>query len=250
MNGGMRGAGLAARYAFPPNSRGYCGPASFRKALMASFSGSAGPYALESGLEKFPVHYAYLSLIARENRKKPLDMEVVRAFWTGNRLLDNVRHSSVRRFLPRLFRESPARGRKLAMSLPAGILPHHSFNSLFVNFVTGKVARSVKNYDACCVTPGRVVSVSARSAAVVRHSVVKRAGRLALVRKTERIALEKNGVRFVRRLKKGDTVSVHWGMAIERLSPKQCAALKKYTQKNIDAVNSMRQIVSRGRPRR
>ncbi|MDD5339820.1 MAG: DUF6390 family protein [Candidatus ainarchaeum sp.] len=225
----MNGAELAARYAFPPNSRGYCGRRSFAAALKSGRR-------LKAELKKFPVHYGYLSLIARANRKKPFDMEVVRAFWTGNRLLGSVRPSAVRSFLRRIVK-NPARAEKLAGSLPPGIAPHHSFNALYVNFATDKAARSARNYDSCCVTSGKILSVSRDSAIIRRCSIARKAGRLAFVQKTGRVALEKNGVRFVDSPKKGDTVSIHWGMAIERLAPEQSAALKRYTLKNIAAVN-------------
>lgn len=233
----MNGAELAARYAFPPNSREYCGPRSFGRALLAQLSGKARQRALEHELRKFPVHCAYLSLIARESRKKPFDLAVVRAFWTGNRLLERVRPASMRALVRRLLAKSPTRAARLAKSLPPGILPHHSFNSLFVNFVTDRVARTVRNYDSCCVTFGTVLSVSGRSASVLRHSIVRGRGGLALRKRRCAVALERGGVRFVRRLKRGDRVSVHWGMAIERLSPQHCAALKRYTQENIRAMN-------------
>jgi hydrogenase maturation factor len=225
----MNGAELAARYAFPPNSKGYCGRPTFAGALMAGRR-------LKKELKKFPVHYGYLSLIARANGKKPFDMAVVRAFWTGNRLLDGVRPSAVRSFIRRIIK-NPARAKKLIANLPAGAVPHHSFNALYVNFATGKAARSVRNYDSCCVTFGKILSVSRDSAVVRRLSITRKAGRLALVQKTARVALEKNGIRFAGALKKGDVVSIHWGMAIERLAPEQSAALKRYTLKNISAVN-------------
>ncbi len=228
MNNGVE---LAARYAFPPNSRGYCGRRSFIAALK-----SGNQRRMEQELKRFTAHYGYLSLIARANDKKPFDLDVVRAFWTGNRLLGNVPPEAVRSFIPTIIK-NPARAERLARNLPAGITAHHSFNPLYVNFATDKVARSVKNYDSCCVASGLVLSLSPDSALVRRHSVARKAGRLALVQKNERVALVKGGVRFVGALKKGDMVSIHWGMAIERLAPQQSAALKKYTQKNIAAVN-------------
>ncbi len=227
----MNGAELAARYAFPPNSLRYCGQPTFIAALR-----SGKPRALEKELKKFTAHYGYLSLIAAENGLKPFDVRVVRAFWTGNRLLENVSAAAMRHFIARIIK-GRARARKLAENLPAGIMPHHSFNPLYVNFVSGKVARSISNYDSCCVTWGRVLSLSGTSATLRRHSIARESGRFVLRPRTATVALEKNGVRLVGALKKGDLVSVHWAMAIERLAPEQSAALKKYTLKNIAALN-------------
>jgi hypothetical protein len=228
----MNGTELAARYAFPPNSLHYCGQPTFVSALR-----SGRKRALEKELRKFTAHYGYLSLIAAENGLKPFDLCVVRAFWTGNWLLDNVSAPAMRRFFLRVFRKNPARARKLAENLPPGSVPHHSFNPLYVNFFTDKVARSVRNYDSCCVTWGTVLRMSERSAVLLRQSIARKGGRFVLKPRIARVLLEKDGIRFVKALKKGDMVSVHWGMAIERLTPARSAALRRYTQKNLDAIN-------------
>lgn len=230
----MNGAELAARYAFPPNSLRYCGKPTFISALR-----SGRPRALEKELRKFTAHYGYLSLIAAENGLKPFDLCIVRAFWTGNWLLDNVSAAAMRRFFLRMFPKNQARARKLAENLPAGSVPHHSFNPLYVNFVTDKVARSVRNYDSCCVTWGTVLSLSGKSATIRRNSIARESGRFVLKPRTARVLLEKNGIRLVGPLKTGDVVSVHWGMAIERLTPARSTALRRYTQKNLDAINGM-----------
>ena len=101
----MNGAFLTSKYAFPPNELGYCGKPTFRRALLSFLEGKAGPEPLEREIRKFPVHYAYLRLIADENGLSPFDMEVVRAFWIGNGLLENVGRESLSRFIARgLFR--------------------------------------------------------------------------------------------------------------------------------------------------
>jgi len=229
----MNGVELAAMYAFPPNLRKYCGPPTFSGALLSG----TGAARVAAELRKFPVHCAYLSLIAKANGKKQFDTAVVRAFWTGNRLLDKIPSHAMRSFMLRLLRKEPSRAEKLAKNMPPGIVPHHSFNPLYVNFVTGKVARSTRNYDACCVTSGEVASVSANSAIVRRFSIAGKAGGFFLKSRRDTVALERDGIRFIKKLKKGDIISVHWGMAIERLTPEQSATLKNYTQKNIDAIN-------------
>jgi hypothetical protein len=225
------GAELAARYAFPPNNLRYCGRPTFKKALQ---SGSTRE--LERELKKFTAHYGYLRLIASENGLEPFDVRVVRAFWTGNLLLENVSAASLRRFIFRIIKNR-SRARKLAESLPEGALPHHSFNPLYVNFVTGKVERSVRNYDSCCVTWGKVLHVRGTSATVRRQSIARKSGRFVLRPAVSVVALEKGGIRLVGPLKKGDVVSVHWGIVIERLTSVRLAALKMYTQKTLDAVN-------------
>ena len=236
----MKGAELAAKYAFPPNRHGYCGKSTFRKVLSSYLAGKTRTKPLKDELKKFKAHYRYLSLIAKENNKKPFDLEVVRAFWTGGRLLDRISQKTLRRFVEHdLFgSRQKKRAKTLAENLPKGILAHHSFNSLYINFVTGKAERSMKNFDSCCITYGKILSVSKSTAVVMRHSIDKKDGIISIKSKKERIALERNGVRFIGALRAGDIVSVHWGMAIEKLGPKELRALKHYTKKNLDALNN------------
>lgn len=235
----MNGPLLAAFYSLPPNCRGYCGGGSFVSVLRAHLAGRAGVRALEDELKKFRAHYAYLSLIARENGMKPFDAEVVNAFWIGNPLLEGVSRKAMRRFILRdLFSgKQAARAKKLAGNLPEGAVPHHSFNSLYVNFVGAKVAKTTKNYDSCCVSPASVLAVSGKTAEVTRDSITSCGGRFVILPKTEAVALERAGMRPVRKPETGDRVSVHWGMAIRKITEKESRALKKYTQMNIEAVN-------------
>jgi len=234
MSAGIDAISLAARYAFPPNRRGYCGKASFQGALAACDTEK-----ISAELGKFRAHNAYLSLIARENKKGKFDKDVVEAFWIGNKLLENVPQQALARFIrEELFpRRSAARALALADSIPDGALPHHSFNALYVNFVTDSVRRSVENYDSCCVTWGTVLSVSGKKAELMRGSVSADAdGRFFLKPVKCVVALERDGFRFVEP-REGDVVSVHWGMAIEKLSRKRAESLERYTRINIDACS-------------
>jgi hypothetical protein len=232
----MNGAGLL--YAFPPNSRGYCGRVSFGEALKAYLTDKADVRSLEKELERFPVHHAYLTLIAKENGLSPFDIEVVRAFWTGNPLLENVSHDVMRRFISEaLFGgKNRARAERLSQSLPEGALPHHNLNALFINFVTDKAERSMKNIDSCCVTWAKVLSVSGKRAKVVRDSISYDGG-FKVSEKTETVSLERTGLRMISPICAGDFISVHWGLAIEKLSAHDKILLERYSKKNILAMN-------------
>jgi len=234
----MDGAELASNYAFPPNRRGYCGSGGFAGTLRKHLAGKSTVAALKSGLKRFSAHYAYLSLIARENGIGPFDEGVVRAFWIGNRLLESVRPAALRSFIAMdlMGGKQASRAKRLCELLPEGILPHHSFNVLYINFVSNAVPRSISNFDSCCITWGEVLSVSENSIGLLRHSIGYDDG-FVIVRKKSKVALGRDGVRFLGDVSKGDSVSVHWGMAIERLSRKDERLLEEYTLKNIRAIN-------------
>lgn len=234
----MDGAELASYYAFAPNQRGYCGTAGFVRALKRHLAKKGDLSALRRELGGFSAHFAYLSLIARENGLKPFDLDVVRALWTGNSLLENVRPDSLRSFIQKdLFASGqPKRAKKLCGLLPEGIVPHHSFNVLYINFVSNSVPRTLRNFDSCAITWGKVLSASKDSVRLLRASIGWNRG-FALLEKECSIALSRNGIRFVGELKKGDVVSVHWGMAVEKLASENGRLLEKYTIKNIRAIN-------------
>ncbi|VVB65947.1 Uncharacterised protein [Candidatus Gugararchaeum adminiculabundum] len=234
----MNGITLASHYAFPPNEKGYCGKESFSKILR-----EADAAQIQEELKKFKAHYAYLSLIARENGKKPFDYEVVEAFWIGNGLLEKVSHEALKTFIEKeLFagkKEQEERAKKLAAELPGGMLPHHSFNALYINFVTDAAEKTVENFDACCVTVAEVreIARNGKTARVIRNAVVlgKNGAKFAFEKKEETIELEKNGFKFVEGVSRGDLISVHWGMAMQKLTREQADAIEKYTKINMDA---------------
>ncbi len=233
----MNGVSLSARYGFPPNSLGYCGKGSFTEALRKHLEGG-NDAALEAELRKFKAQFTYLSLIARENGKKPFDFDVVEAFWIGNELLDSISHGSLRSFILKdLFPPGNARASKLARSLPEGAVPHHSFNSLYIRFLSDSVERSVQNLDSCCITWGKVISVSKDKVSMMRNSISSDGKRFVIRPVESVVVLEKNGIRFLDGVSKGDVLSVHWGMAIEKLSEERVARLEKYTRINVAACD-------------
>ena len=86
----MNGSLLFVRYAYPPNSLGYCGPAD---STAFSEYGAAG--VVDNGLvdlaKAFHGAWPYLELISSANGiRDPLDRRVVEAYWVGNRLLDRI----------------------------------------------------------------------------------------------------------------------------------------------------------------
>jgi hypothetical protein len=221
----MSGAELCARYSHPPNSYGYCGRSTFASAFCHK-----DPHLLEQELKKFHTLYAYLSLIARENGLKPFDIQVIRAFWIGNSLLENVSYHSLQSFLENeLFPNHDPRARELSENLPKGLVPHHNFNPLYVHFVTDSVEKKIKNYDLCCITSGEVLSVEGRTATINRNCISEGP---SIRQRKEMISIEL----IPEGLEPGDIVSVHWATAIEKLTPQDLSSLQKYTKINLDAL--------------
>ncbi|PIN84138.1 hypothetical protein COV61_01040, partial [Candidatus Micrarchaeota archaeon CG11_big_fil_rev_8_21_14_0_20_47_5] len=230
---------LSAKFAFPPNSFGYCGKNSFFHAMKRKDC-----RLLKTELKHFRAHYAYLKLIASENGCFPFDRRAVNAFWIGNKLLENISQKALKHFIAKeLFAgKNSQRAGKLANNLPKGTLPHHSFHVLYVNFLSNKVRRNTANYNKCCITSGKILSCGEKTVLVERFSICRKGGRLALGRRKENIVLERAGVRLVGKIKKGDLLAIHWGMAVKKISAREAAELKGCTQRNIGAINGMRAI--------
>src|SRR5580692_377479 len=87
---GTAGQRLFARYAYAPNQLGYCGPSdSAALAELASTGRTAGD--VRSIASRFSGAWPYLCVLAEVTGiDDPLDEAVVRAYWTGSALLDEV----------------------------------------------------------------------------------------------------------------------------------------------------------------
>jgi hypothetical protein len=74
---------LFARYAFPPNHHGYCGPADTLAFFQQGVDG--GDDGLRAMAKEFAGAWPYLELIAHgTGLVDPLDRRVVDAYWVGS----------------------------------------------------------------------------------------------------------------------------------------------------------------------
>jgi len=86
---GSSGAQLFARYAYPPNELGYCGPDDASVLLRRGSLDAEQQIARHA--RQFEGAWPYLEIIASAaGIADPLDVRVVEAYWIGNDLLDNV----------------------------------------------------------------------------------------------------------------------------------------------------------------
>src|SRR6476661_7610493 len=84
------GAILFARYAYPPNELGYCGPADHQALLDYGAAGTVDRGLLQLA-QGFAGAWPYLEFIAGATGiASPLDRRVVEAYWLGTDLLDRI----------------------------------------------------------------------------------------------------------------------------------------------------------------
>jgi hypothetical protein len=239
------GLQLFARYAYPPNALGYCGPPDSRALLEYGAAGVSDP-GLAQLARGFQGPWPYLTLLAgAAGVADPFDYRVVEAYWVGNDLLERVRRLDFGNTLHAHF--APRAGssfRFLAEAVPAGAVCHHSFH-VFGVYPWAGVLRSGKRVEEpmhvlerCRIRWGRVAAVEGAQVVVESQPLRWDGTRLGLDRPRPETAVRAtDGVGFLDELAPGDWVSLHWDWVCDRLTPRQLAALKRYTRRQLDICN-------------
>jgi hypothetical protein len=237
---------LFARYAYPPNALGYCGPAD-SAALLGAAADGTDLAELAALAAHFEGAWPYLQLIAACNGiGNPLDRRVVEAYWVGNALLEQVPPGLLVASLRDRF-EAPTRGdfEAIAAAVPLGALAHHSFHVFGVYPWLGLLRAGMEGapltvLDRCRIRWGTVTSVdrdvvTVRSRVLAVHGTTVELGESRL----EQARTSVNGVGMVHGLAPGDTVSLHWDWVCDRLTPDAARRLRRYTARTMRAVNAL-----------
>src|SRR5690349_17978113 len=151
------GEALFARYAWPPNERGYCGPPD--SSLV-----DIGPRA-----RLFDGAWSYLEYLASvAGLDDPLDVRVVEAYWVGNDLLASASSAALVAFLEERFRGQLGGTWR---SASARAVPHHSFQVFEVYPWAGILARTghpqgLSVLQDCRIRTGTVQTVADGTATV------------------------------------------------------------------------------------
>jgi len=247
------GALLFARFAFPPNELGYCGPAASAELFERTSQGDTGR-GLRELARGFDGAWPYLELIAAANGiADPLDRRVVEAYWIGNSLLDRVAPRELAMsLLARFGRRVPHPERMLDPVL-SGAVAHHAFHVFGVYpwvgmLRTGRVDEPLRVLDRCRIRWGRVEAVATDTVARTDTAFVMvptlrwRDGRLELgAAVPETVTVGRDGRRLTPCIRAGDWCALHWDWLCQPLTSRQLAALRRYTRQQLDAVNSVAQ---------
>ena len=236
------GEELFARYAFPPNDLGHCGPPGAELLLAEASTGDSE--AVRARLEQFEGAWPYLRVLAATaGADDGLDLEVVSAYWLGGRLLDRVESADFRKAVSLAFGTQPGVRERLA-DIPdtRGVAADHVFH-VFVVYPwvallgsAGDVARSV--LDSCRVRWGTVESVEGDLAGVRSRPLTWDGAALGLGAERVEVCRWARGPHsFVRGLKVGDEVSLHWNWVCDRLKADQTVELAERTQRQLALTN-------------
>lgn len=240
----LSGAVLFARYAYPPNELGYCGPADHR-ALLEYGAGGTADAGLRQLARGFLGAWPYLALIAEGNGiADPLDRRVVEAYWVGNTLLDrvdtNLFGNSMRdRFRPR----TGLKWSRIEETVPAGAVPHHSFHVFGIYPWVGLLGADhgdtpLHVLDQCRIRWGQVERIAGDEVVVSVQPLTFAHGLLGIgPARPETVIRGVDGFAFGGDLAPGDWVSLHWTWICDRLSRRQLRALRHFTGRQLAITN-------------
>ena len=217
---------LFARYAYPPNELGYCGP-SDPGALLESASDGLDLAELAHLATGFAGAWPYLELIAGCNGiADPLDARVVEAYWVGNSLLGQVPDSALLSSLSDRFEDRAGRRfGHVASAVPLGGVCQHSFHVFAVYPWLGLLRAGMEGapltvLDRCRIRWGYVEAVTGDLVTVRNRLLGFEGSRLVLGPEEVEVARRSlNGVGLAPAVTVGDTVSLHWDWVCDRLTP-------------------------------
>lgn len=232
------GATRFARFAYPPNALGLCGPDDSRAVLEYAAAGvvDAGLVELARGFEGA---WPYLELIAGANGiADALDAAVVEAYWVGNALSGRVGLAELGRDLETRFRgRAGVAWERIVAAMTSGVTVCHGFHVFAVYpwvglLRSGAGGHALDVLDRCRIRWGTVVCTDAVSGtAVVRSRRLRFDGaRLTLgAAEPETVTIARDGYGFVADLAPGTTVALHWDWICETLTPAAAARLRADT---------------------
>jgi Family of unknown function (DUF6390) len=240
----VSGPVLFTRYAFPPNSHGYCGPGDSAGFLQLGMAGD--DRGLRAMAREFAGAWPYLELIAHgTGLDDPLDRRVVEAYWVGSPRLDRIGVRAIGDSMEDRFRRKtgPLFG-SLTEGVLAGGVPHHSFAVFCIYPWVGllgddrRAPQALNVLDRCRIRWGRVLGVSGDQVSVEFRPLTWDGRRLDYgPPEVETAVRAVDGVGLASAPVVGDWVALHWEWVCDRITEHQARQLKTYTDRHLAIVN-------------
>jgi len=236
----LSGAALFSRFALPPNSLGYCGPAD--SGLMRELV-SAGDELTEDWrrvITAFDGAWPYLELIGTSLNRDPLESEVVEAYWLGSPLLEKIDLLTLGNSMEDRFRARAGWDwERVCDALNSGGRPSHSFHVFCIYpwaglLRSGVVTQSLQVLDRCRIRWGVVVGRAGDRLLVNSQPLAWDGQTLALAPEQVESALPPvdDGPVVA-----GDVVSLHWDYVCQRLTQGQYRNLMRDHSRHLSMVN-------------
>lgn len=221
------GALQFARFAFPPNELGYCGPPGGRAMLDPDALGE-----IEARARQFEGAWVYLQVLAELlGTDDPLAAEVVEAYWIGTDLLDRVDPAELVGRLEGAFLGQAGGTWRDAATRAS---PHHSFQ-VFEVYPWAAMLRqglapgpAVNVLDRCRVRTGEVTGLEGEWVEVTCRPLAWDGARLEpSAPVTERARWSLDGLTLLDPPAVGATVALHWDWVCDVLGPHQVAQVEE-----------------------
>ncbi len=247
-DGSAGGPALFARFAYPPNALGLCGPHDHAALLQAvAEPGVEAVAELRHLAAQFTGAWPYLQLIAAANSiEDPLDERVVAAYWIGNNLLAAVPASWLADQAEDRFRRiaGPRFGQVTTAVLHGG-RPHHNFHVFnvypWVGLLRGdRTGEPLRVLDRCRIRPAQVQAVEPAAVTVATTKVVWDGEQLGEQPHMERLIWQRDGYHLGARPQVGEWVAAHWDWVCQPITPSQAATLSRWTQHHLAIANLLR----------
>ncbi len=220
---------MFARYAYPPNELGYCGPPSAIP-YDARFTGESAVRLAR----RFAGAWCYLQTIAfATGYANPLDRAIVEAYWLGGPLLEQVDGELFAKALSEQFRGQ--HGARMAGLADGTARAHHGFHVFEVYPWSGMLEHTegpaLTILDNCRIRWGTVIGLDGDRASVLSKPLCWDGAHLHLGQeRVERPRWRQWESALVAGLAEGDEVALHWDWVCDRLGPEQLEALRDGTE--------------------
>lgn len=273
------GSTLFARYAYPPNALGYCGPNDDGLLLRCGASGQGSEGSVPVGqvvdvtalARAFDGAWPYLEFIADVTGRRPLDLEVVEAYWLGGGLLDKLDLGEYGDDLLGRLRQRAGPSAKVPSTIPADARPDHNFHVFEVYpwmgfLVAGRGGdHPLSVLDRCRIRWGEVLAVDTEHredagspreggdpGGVSKECEVRflpltwDGARLGLgEEQRETVTWMNGGMGFVQDVQPGDQVALHWGWVCDRLDAQRLEDLRRSTLRQLEITNRQIPLTAR-----
>jgi hypothetical protein len=232
------GASLFARYAFPPNELGYCGPAD--QEWERDLEGD--PHAAERDhiVRQFDGAWPYLEFIGGYRRMDPLDPRVVEAYWLGNELLDGIDMLVWGNAIEERFRYRAGSEWSAMENSIVGGRPTHAYHVFCVYpwaglLRSGHTDQALHVIDRCRIRWGTVEDVGRDRVMVASQPLIWDGSTLTLgpaVLESVRFRTGHSPLRV------GSAVSLHWDYVCDVIGTAQSASIARETSRHLAIVNA------------
>lgn len=227
---------LAARFALPPNSLGYCGKETAPQRFNSCVINGECTH-VDEELSKFIVLHPYLKTIGQLTNKNTFDYEVVEAYCLGNDLLKNIKPSGYDSLLDNFLLQGVPEWfvKDLRQTQPKRFIPHHLFQVLHVGVgkASGAVPFNLESINSCMIRWGEVTKLSNKELTANLAQMAVEKSKFAVSHVTEKLNYN---AEFLKKVEVGSTIAVHWNQVIKVLTKTEEKNLAYWTNEIINSV--------------